>query len=194
MTTVQLKSGGVEMSDGSLYVPNPIKDARGGMSAALHILLKHTADMFVTVVDIIAETHGLDKDEMMNVVREHPRFAEMFVSPVLHDLAYVERPAAAAAAAAVPEPLADIEDIAGKAPAPEEAAPKKRGWSEEAKASAAAKRAATKAAKAAAAAPPPAEPEPVPEPPAPQPKKVVFKIKPKAAAAAAAAAAEPSSS
>ncbi len=72
-------------------------DAKTGMKTVLSIVLQHTADIFEGVVDAIAESYHLDKEEMMDIIRKHPKFTE----PILHPaLAALGTPATAAA----PEP------------------------------------------------------------------------------------------
>jgi hypothetical protein len=162
---IKIISGGVIETVEGEYVPHEVKDARSGFKAALHIVLKHTADIFEAVVGIVAEKYELDQEEMLSMIVSHPKWSQLQMNPVLHDLGYGLAPAAAVEAP-VEAPVAPQE-------------PKKRVWSEEAKKKAAEKRAAAKAAKTAAAA---AAPAPVPAPaPAEEPKKIVrtFKIKPK---------------
>jgi hypothetical protein len=89
----------VRMADGNPYEPAPVKDGRAAMRACLHMILKHTADMFVGIVEIVAEKYKIDPDEMMHVITEHPRYKEMHVDPVMHDLGYIVNAAAAPAAA-----------------------------------------------------------------------------------------------
>lgn len=192
-----MKSDPVLLANGELYAPAPVKDGNTAMRAVVHMMLKHTADMLVTMVDIVAEEHGLNKDEMMETIIQHPKYKDMYVNPVIYDLGYLPARAAAdgvgalkldsAAAAAAPVAAA-VASSAGSVTSDQSV---KKGWSEETKRKAAEKRAATKAAKAAAAAMAPAAVEPdvemdaaaaaVDAAPA-APKKRVFKIKPKMAA------------
>lgn len=140
----------------------------------LEMILKHTADVFETLVEIVGEKYDIPRDEMFAAITEHPKWKGMVVDPALQALT-------AEPVAPAPEPVAPAE------PAPEPTPTKpKRQWSEEAKAAAAAKRAARKAAEAAPAAPTePAVPIPseaTPSEPAPstEPKVVrKFVIKPK---------------
>jgi hypothetical protein len=52
-------------ASGEPYLKIPVKDSSTAMRACLHMMLKHTSDMFLTVVDIIAEKYKIDPDEMM---------------------------------------------------------------------------------------------------------------------------------
>jgi hypothetical protein len=56
------------------------------MTQVLKIIFSHTADIFEGVVDAIAETYGLDKEEMMEVIKSHPKFTEKILHPVLDGL------------------------------------------------------------------------------------------------------------
>jgi hypothetical protein len=103
----------VRMADGNPYEPTPVKDGRAAMRACLHMILKHTADMFVGIVEIVAEKYKIDPDEMMHVITEHPRYKEMQVDPVMHDLGYIVNTAAATAAATAATTAATPENDRG---------------------------------------------------------------------------------
>ncbi len=64
------------------------------------MVLKHTAEVFESVVDIIAEKYGLEREQMMTVVKEHPRFQNMSVEPAILDFTREPQPE--------PEPLEDF--------------------------------------------------------------------------------------
>ncbi len=67
----------------------PVKDAKSGLAAVLHILMKHMSDCMHLVLDSVVEKYGLDKEEVMAVITENPRWKEMYVNPIIHDLGYV---------------------------------------------------------------------------------------------------------
>ena len=98
--TVRIVTGDVALATGEQFPRGEVTDGKSAMRAAVMMILKHTADMFTTIVGIVAEKYELDEDEMMKVIQEHPRFTDMLVDPVLHDLGYLERPAAEAPAVA----------------------------------------------------------------------------------------------
>jgi hypothetical protein len=102
----------VNMATGEPYVAEPVRDGKTAMRACLHMVLKHTADMFISIVDIVAEKYEIDKDEIVEVIRQHPRFKEMDVDPVMLDLGYILDPAASSGAAAVPSGAAAPEAAA----------------------------------------------------------------------------------
>lgn len=92
----------VQMATGEAYQPTPVKDGKTAMTACLHIILKHTADVFEGIVGIVSEKYGIDKDEMMSVVMDHPRFKDMSSNPVVEDLGYIMDTREAAEAPAAP--------------------------------------------------------------------------------------------
>jgi hypothetical protein len=61
--------------------------ANQSLALVMTILLKHTADMLEVVVEAVAEKYGHSADEMMEVVKAHPKFTGLAVDPALHDLA-----------------------------------------------------------------------------------------------------------
>jgi hypothetical protein len=128
----------------------PVTDAKSGMAAVLHILMKHMADCLHLVLDSVVEKYALDKEEVMRVITESPRWKELPVNPLIHDLGYAlpgselaaaepaavkEEPAAATAAPAAnvcPEIedtamlMKEIDEVLAATPTPAQAAPKKR--------------------------------------------------------------------
>jgi hypothetical protein len=114
---IKIISDAVEMTEGR-YVPHEIRDPASALQASLHLVLKHTADMFVCVLEAISEKYGHSVEEMTAVVTAHPGYKEMMVSPVLHDLGYLKQKKAAppaAAAAEDPGPAAPVAAAAAEA-------------------------------------------------------------------------------
>ena len=112
------------MANGESYEKErvPVTDAKTATRACLHMILKHTADMFVGIVEIVAEKYKIDPDEMMNVITSHPRYKDMIVDPVMLDLGYILGPEPAAAS--VPKPKVRVMKIKPKViPAPAQAEP-----------------------------------------------------------------------
>ena len=77
------------------YVSVPVSNQSDAMIATLQIVLSHTADVFQGVVDAVAEHYKLDKEEMMAVIRKHPKFMGVIQNPVLQDLGYLYQEKAA---------------------------------------------------------------------------------------------------
>ena len=116
--------------DSRLVVNAPVKNASDALRVLLQTSLSHMADFQVMMLEIVAERYGHSVDELIAVVKEHPRFKNMQVEPLLTDLAsHAEEdgdemegltgmmeevtiappaaaPAAAAASAAAPAPAA----------------------------------------------------------------------------------------
>jgi hypothetical protein len=143
-----------------------VKDPKSALAAVMHMTLKHTADVLTAAVCAIAEKYGIDEEEMMEVVRSHPRFTEMTVEPMIHEL----MPSVA-------------EEPVVPAPAKKRGPKKLSEMTAEERAAYEAKAAERKAAKVAVvaiAAPPAPVAEPAAEPAVePAPVRKTFKIKPK---------------
>jgi hypothetical protein len=99
------------MCDGAPLEPQPVKDTRTALQAVLSMTLAHTAEVFEAFTTAVSEHYGIDRDEMMGVIQEHPAWTGIQLHPVLKDLGYL--PAA--------EPLVSVEPAA---PAAEPPAPK----------------------------------------------------------------------
>jgi hypothetical protein len=92
-----------------------VTDAKSGMAAVLHILMKHMADCLHLVLDSVVEKYGLDKEEVMRVITESPRWKEMPVNPIINDLGYI-LPGSELAEAAPEAVLAEPQETAAAAP------------------------------------------------------------------------------
>jgi len=88
--TVTFANQGVVKTVEGEFVPRKIEDSKSAYAATLHMILKHTADVYLTIVDIIAEKYGHSAEEMTETILAHPKFSEMYTNPMIHDLGYVE--------------------------------------------------------------------------------------------------------
>ena len=144
----------VTFADGTPYVPLKVETKDDAMHVCLQMILKHTADMFVTICEIVAEEYKMDSTEMVNTIRNSPRFEKLCAEDVLLTMGYFENKAQEEVAApVVVEPQAPL--VEPQAPAVEK--PKRK----------------PRAPKAVAPAP---APVPVAEEPAPAPKKVKVRV------------------
>ncbi len=141
----------VTFADGTPYVPLKVETKDDAMHVCLQMILKHTADMFVTICEIVAEEYKMDSTEMVNTIRNSPRFEKLCAEDVLLTMGYFEKKAQEEVAAPLVEPEAPL--VEPQAPAVEK--PKRK----------------PRAPKAVAPAP-----APVAEEPAPAPKKVKVRV------------------
>jgi hypothetical protein len=87
---VQKKDEPVTVADGSAYVPLKIEGEKEAMRACLHMILKHTADMFVTICEIVAEEYKLDSEQMVKTIQSSPRYENLCADDVLLTLGYLD--------------------------------------------------------------------------------------------------------
>lgn len=83
---VQLVQEPIVLSDGSTMKPLHIKSSGDVLRASLLMLFKHVSDIHVTLVEIIAEKFGLSIEDIHKAINEDPRWAAMFVDPLLTDM------------------------------------------------------------------------------------------------------------
>ncbi len=76
----------VVLADGSTFNPMPVKSSSDVLRASLLMLFKHVSDIHVTLVEIVADKFGLSIEDIHKAVNEDPRWAEMFVHPLISDL------------------------------------------------------------------------------------------------------------
>lgn len=76
----------VHLADGSALKPLEVKDSSDVLRASLLMLFKHVADIHVTVVEIVADKFGLKIDDIHSAITEDPRWANIFLHPLVSDL------------------------------------------------------------------------------------------------------------
>jgi hypothetical protein len=83
----------VELASGERFVPLKVETEQDAMRACLHMILKHSADMFVTICEIVAEEYKLDQVKMVETIRGSPRFEKLCSEDVLLTMGYLGEPA-----------------------------------------------------------------------------------------------------
>lgn len=73
--------------DSRLVINAPVKNASDALRVLLQTSLSHMADFQVMMLEIVAEKYGHSVDELIAVVKEHPRFKTIQVEPLLTELA-----------------------------------------------------------------------------------------------------------
>jgi len=66
--------------------PIEIDTTRDVWRSTVLTLFKHVADMHVTIVSIIADKYELDPNKIIDVISDDPRWTELQVHPIIHDL------------------------------------------------------------------------------------------------------------
>ncbi len=88
---VKISHEPVIMADGIAMNSVKVKNASDGMKATMLMMMKHCADVHLTILEIIGEKYGLDVDEMCNTVKDHPRWTQLLLEPMIHDLTEIAR-------------------------------------------------------------------------------------------------------
>jgi hypothetical protein len=88
---VKIGSGPVIMDGGIAMQSLPVKTASDAFTASLLMMMKHCADIHLTVLEVIGEKYGLDVDDMCETLKEHPRWKQIHIEPVIHDLTQIAR-------------------------------------------------------------------------------------------------------
>jgi hypothetical protein len=76
--------------DGSLtpYISQEIVGNRSAYAACLHLVFQHTADVHITMMEILAEKYGLSVNDMIETVTKEARFKDMMINPALNGMGY----------------------------------------------------------------------------------------------------------
>ncbi len=76
--------------DGSLtpYISHEIVGNRSAYAACLHLVFQHTADVHITMMEILSEKYGLSVNDMIETVTKEARFKDMMINPALNGMGY----------------------------------------------------------------------------------------------------------
>lgn len=88
---VKIGTGPVIMDGGFAMQSIPVKNASDAFTASLLMMMKHCADVHLTILEIISEKYNLDIDAMCETVKEHPNWKQLHVEPIIHDLTQIAR-------------------------------------------------------------------------------------------------------
>ncbi len=86
MTSLRLTSEEVLLAAGGKMGPMTVQTPSEALKLSLLMMMKHTADVHLTVLEIIAEKYKLDLDEMLDTVKDHPRWQAILQTPLISDL------------------------------------------------------------------------------------------------------------
>jgi len=70
------------------YIPKEIITNRDAYAASLHMILKHTADFHMTILEIVADKQGIPIDDIVKVIKEDERYTGMIVNPQINTLGH----------------------------------------------------------------------------------------------------------
>lgn len=73
------------------YVTKKVNNQHQAFSATLHLVFKHTADVYTTMLEIVADKYGYNSEDMIKAVMEDPRFNNIMVDPTLSSLNYFKK-------------------------------------------------------------------------------------------------------
>ena len=82
------KKGLISLKEFKVEVSSPNE----GLQASLSILLQHVAEFHIALIETIAEHYELDADEIIEVVKNHPRTKEIATHPLLEEADLLVKP------------------------------------------------------------------------------------------------------
>ena len=84
--TITLVKEPVTLADGSTFVPIKVESSSDVLRTSLLMMFKHVADIHISLVEIVAEKFNLKIEDIHKAINEDPRWAAMFVHPLITDL------------------------------------------------------------------------------------------------------------
>ena len=70
------------------YIPKEIVTNRDAYAASLHMILKHTADFHIMILEIVADKKGINIYDLVKVIKEDSRYTDMAVNPQINTLGF----------------------------------------------------------------------------------------------------------
>ena len=70
------------------YIPKEIVTNRDAYAASLHMILKHTADFHIMILEIVADKQGINIYDLVKVIKEDSRYTDMAVNPQINTLGF----------------------------------------------------------------------------------------------------------
>lgn len=84
--TVKMTKEPIHLGEGMVARPVEVKGPSDAYRALMMTLMKHTADVFEAVVEIIAEKHHLKRDAIIDEITAHPKWHRVLDQPVIYDI------------------------------------------------------------------------------------------------------------
>jgi hypothetical protein len=84
--SLRLTSEEVLLAAGGKMASVAVQTPSDALKVSLLMMMKHTADVHLTVLEIIAEKYKLNIDEVLDTVKAHPRWHEILQTPLVSDL------------------------------------------------------------------------------------------------------------
>lgn len=72
------------------YIPKEIVGHRDAYAASLHLVLKHTADFHILMIECISEKFNIPADEIIQSIHDDERFNMALVDPMIHTMGYFD--------------------------------------------------------------------------------------------------------
>jgi len=70
-----------------LVISSPVNNPSDALRVLLQTSFKHMADFQVMMLEIVAEKYGHGVDEMIEVIKAHPRYKQIQIEPLISLLA-----------------------------------------------------------------------------------------------------------
>jgi hypothetical protein len=83
---ITIKKEPVVMANGQTLEPIRITDPKSAYRTSMLMLFQHVADIHMAILEIMEEKYGHSVEEMLAVVSAHPKWQDMLVNPMVHDL------------------------------------------------------------------------------------------------------------
>lgn len=73
------------------YIPVDIVGQRSAYAATLHLVFQHSADVYLSMLEIVADKYNIEVNDMIQTVMDDTRFKDMIVNPKLESMTYFEK-------------------------------------------------------------------------------------------------------
>lgn len=83
---VKITKDHIDLDGGMMVAPIEVKSSDDALKASLLMIMKYTADVFQSVIEIVGEKCKMKPEEILIAIHNHPKWTATMDNPFVHDL------------------------------------------------------------------------------------------------------------
>lgn len=84
--TVKVTKDHIDLDGGMMVAPIDVKSPDDALKVTLLMMMKYTADVFQSVIEIVGEKCKMKPEEILTAIHNHPKWTATMEHPFVHDL------------------------------------------------------------------------------------------------------------
>lgn len=83
---VKVTKDHIDLDGGMMVAPIDVKTPDDALKVSLLMIMKYTADVFQSVIEIVGEKCKMKPEEILTAIHNHPKWTATMDNPFVHDL------------------------------------------------------------------------------------------------------------